>query len=63
MLEVDTSLHLKPAVTTDRCNSMIGLLLNDLITASLCAVLDYAASQVSLFQRIDRLHFNVVSAL
>ena len=62
MLEVATSLHLhvKSAVTADCCNVMIGLLLrNDMITASLRAVLDAAASQVSLFQRINRLHFDV----
>ena len=63
MLEVATSLHLhvKSAVTADCCNLMIGLLLhNDLITASLCAALDAAASLVSRFPRIDRLHFDVV---
>ena len=63
MLEVAASLHphLKSAVTADCCNLMIGLLLlNDLIRASLRAALDAAASQVSLFSRIDRLHFDVV---
>ena len=62
MLEVATSLHLhvKSAVTVDCYNLMIGLLLhNDLITASLRAALDAAASQVSRFPRIDRLHFDV----
>ena len=62
MLEVATSLHLhvKSAVTEDCCSLMIGLLLhNDLITASLRAALDAAASQVSRFPRIDRLHFDV----
>ena len=52
MLEVATSLHLhvKSAVTADCCNLMIALLLhNDLITASLRAALDAAASQVSRF--------------
>ena len=39
---------------------MIGLLLlNDLTTASLRVALDAAASQVSLFQRINHLHFDV----
>ena len=63
MIEVATSLHLqvKSAVTADCCNLMIGLLLhNDLIMASLRAALDATASQVSLFPRIDRLHFDVV---
>ena len=53
MLEVAISLHLhlKSAVTADWGNLMIGLLLhNDLITASLRAALDDAASQVSRFQ-------------
>ena len=53
MLEVAISLHLhvKSAVTADCGNLMIGLLLhNDLITASLRAALDDAASQVSRFQ-------------
>ena len=56
-----TSLHLKPAVTADCCNLMIGLLLlNDFITASLRAALEAAASQVSHFQRIDRLRLDVI---
>ena len=66
MLEVATSqhLHAKSAVTADCCNLMIGLLLhNDFIMASLRAALDAAASQVSRFPRIDRLHFDVVCAL
>ena len=62
MLEVATRLHLhvKSAVTADCCNLMIGLLLhNDLITASLHAALDAAASQGSRVPRIDCLHFDV----
>ena len=63
MLDDPTRLHLhvKSAVTADCCNLMMGLLLhNDLITASLRAAVDAAASQVSRVPRIDRLHFDVV---
>ena len=62
MLEVAASLHphLKSAVTADCCNLMIGLMHNDFITVSLRAPLDAAASPVSRFPRIDRLHFDVV---
>ena len=65
MLEVAASLHLnvKSAVTADCCNLMIGLMHNDFITVSLRAALDAAASQVSRFPRIDRLHFDVVWSL
>ena len=65
MLEVAASLHphLKSAVTADCCNLMIGLMHNDFITVSLRAALDAAASPVSRFPRIDRLHFDVVWSL